>query len=373
MTLNWTLARRAILPLIAFGGILFAISIITRPAAADGPPPVAPPSASPGQGATVAGLGLVEPSSEVIAVASNLSGVVAEVFARPGAQVAAGDPLFRLDAREADAARATLVAQRQSALARRASAQAALDGAGQTARAGAAGLAQAEAAVRDARARLALFDTISDPRAVSTDERDRARFALERAEASANEARGRSGAVTADVARARAGLSEAEAAIAEIDARIAEIDTTRARLTVRAPIAGEVLRVNVRPGEFAAAGVASGDPLIALGATKPLHVRVQVDEEDIGRIAAGAAAEGSLRGDATKKAKLRFIRFEPQATPKRNLNGGAERVDTRVIEAIYAFDPAALPAFVGQQMDVFIAARPLAAAAAPAPAASGRS
>jgi HlyD family secretion protein len=371
MKLTWTLARRALLPLVALGGILFAVSIITRPAAADGAPPVAPPSASPGKGATVAGLGLIEPSSEVIAVASNLSGVVTEVFAQPGAQVAAGDPLFRLDAREAQATRATLAAQRQSALARCASAQAALEAASQTARAGAAGLAQAESAVRDARARLALFDTISDPRAVSTDERDRVRFALERAEAAAAEARGRSGASTAEVARARAQITEADAAIAEIDAQIGEIETTIARLTVRAPIAGEVLRVNVQRGEFAAAGAPSGDPLIALGATRPLHVRVQVDEEDIGRIAAGAAAEGNLRGDATKKVDLRFVRFEPQATPKRNLNGGAERVDTRVIEAIYAFDPARMPAFVGQQMDVFIAARPLAAAPAPAPA--GRS
>jgi HlyD family secretion protein len=36
-----------------------------------------------------------------------------------------------------------------------------------------------------------------------------------------------------------------------------------------------------------------------------------------------------------------------------------ERVDTRVLQTIYSFDQAALPVYVGQQMDVFIQAPPL--------------
>jgi hypothetical protein len=39
-----------------------------------------------------------------------------------------------------------------------------------------------------------------------------------------------------------------------------------------------------------------------------------------------------------------------------------ERVDTRVLQAIYEFAPSAFPAFVGQQVDVFIAAPSRAAA-----------
>src|SRR5262249_28995941 len=50
-----------------------------------------------------------------------------------------------------------------------------------------------------------------------------------------------------------------------------------------------------------------------------------------------------------------FVRFEPYLLPKRSLtNGSAERVDTRVLQAIYAFSPASFPAFAGQQVDVFI-------------------
>jgi len=43
--------------------------------------------------------------------------------------------------------------------------------------------------------------------------------------------------------------------------------------------------------------------------------------------------------------------------PKRSLTGDTtERVDTRVLQAIYEFAPSEFPAFVGQQVDVFIAA-----------------
>lgn len=302
MKLTPRLAGRAALPLAAAGAIGFALLTVQRPEPAVGAPAVPPPSPSANLESAVAALGLIEPRSETIAVAVEISGVVRRVHVRPGDRVEAGAPLFELDTR---ATAAALEAARAS-------------------------LRVAEVDLQDALARRRLFTEVEDQRAVSLDERDRATFGAERAEA--------------NVALARA--------------EVRRLETELARLTVRAPIAGEVLRVDVRPGEFAAAGPAA-EPLIAMGDTSLLHVRVQIDEEDIGRIGQGAAAEGSLRGEASRKTALTFVRFEPQARAKQNLTGGAERVDTRVVEAIYAFDPAALPAFVGQQMDVFIAARPV--------------
>jgi HlyD family secretion protein len=137
------------------------------------------------------------------------------------------------------------------------------------------------------------------------------------------------------------------------------VATDLERLVVRAPIAGQILRLNVRVGEFASAGPLAS-PLIAMGAVDPLHVRVQIDEEDAARISSGAPAEATLRGDATTRIPLTFVRFEPQAIPKTNLNGGGERIDTRVVEAIYSFNRGELSAFVGQQMDVYVTARPIA-------------
>jgi HlyD family secretion protein len=62
-------------------------------------------------------------------------------------------------------------------------------------------------------------------------------------------------------------------------------------------------------------------------------------------------------------APLQFERFEPYVIPKVSLTGqSTERTDVRVLQVVYSFDPAALPVYVGQQMDVFIQAPPIAEA-----------
>jgi HlyD family secretion protein len=117
--------------------------------------------------------------------------------------------------------------------------------------------------------------------------------------------------------------------------------------------------VNIRAGEYAQAGPLAS-PLIVLGDGSVLHVRVEIDQTDAHRVRPDAPAVGNLRGDGGRQAPLRFVRFEPLVQPKRALTGdGTERVDTRVLEVIYALDPGALGAFVGQQMDVFVEAAPL--------------
>jgi hypothetical protein len=97
-----------------------------------------------------------------------------------------------------------------------------------------------------------------------------------------------------------------------------------------------------------------------LGRSKPLHVRVDVDEHEAWRVRDGAHAVGHVRGNAELKASLKFVRFEPFIVPKRSLTGDStERVDTRVLQVIYRVERDDATLFVGQQLDVFIdAARP---------------
>jgi len=96
---------------------------------------------------------------------------------------------------------------------------------------------------------------------------------------------------------------------------------------------------------------------LQIGATQTLHVRVDVDEHDAWRVKGDAKGFAALRGNAAISTPLRFVRFEPLVVPKRSLMGDStERVDTRVLQVIYAFDRGTLPVFVGQQMDVFIEA-----------------
>jgi len=150
-----------------------------------------------------------------------------------------------------------------------------------------------------------------------------------------------------DVTRATVGKAEAE---------VAKIETDLDRLTVRALVAGRVLQVNVRPGEFV--GTPPGQPLVILGNTDRLHVRVDIDEFDIPRFDLKAGAWAVPRGNLQEKYPLEFVRVEPFVVPKKSLTGNnTERVDTRVLQVIYKFDPTGRPPlFVGQQVEVFIEA-----------------
>jgi multidrug resistance efflux pump len=164
----------------------------------------------------------------------------------------------------------------------------------------------------------------------------------------------------ADLNLLRAGPSQAEkdvarAAVDQARARVTQTLIELDRLQVRAPVDGEVLQVNVRPGEYAAASPGAG--LIVLGDVGRLHVRVEIDEHDIPRFRPGTAARGALRGNPQVTFGLSFVRVEPYVTPKKRLtNEGDERVDTRVLQIIFAVEPPAKGLYVGQQLDVSIEA-----------------
>jgi multidrug resistance efflux pump len=147
-------------------------------------------------------------------------------------------------------------------------------------------------------------------------------------------------------------IAEASRALAEAQAEQTRTDLDRA--LVRAPVDGKVLQVNVRPGEYV--GTPPGQALIVLGAIdKKVHVRVDIDEHDIPRFRKEAPARASLRGAPEVSYPLEFVRVEPYVIPKKSLTGdNTERVDTRVLQVIYALDVADRPVYVGQQLDVFI-------------------
>ena len=315
---NLSFARQ-ILPIAALIGVAFAAWLIFggQPDRSTAEPAEQPPKAvgDLADKPRVAGAGIVEPASEVIDIGSALSGLVTDVRVRPGDRVAKGEVLFTVDGR---AARAQL----DQANAAIAEARAAINEAG--------------AAQRTARQQLDLYRNLADPAAVS-------RAEVIRAE-------GDDAAATSRAGLARARLASAQSAAA---AARTEIE----RLVIRAPIAGEILAVNIRAGEFVATQGGSGLPFIQMGETNPLHVRVDIDENEVARVALGEPAVISPRGAAELHVNATFVRAEPQVVPKRSLtNSAAERVDVRVLQLIYALPPS--DAFrVGQQIDAFIPAK----------------
>jgi len=308
--------KRLILPFIGVLAALWATYSVarTQPHRQRTEPPAPPPVSD--FASTVAAVGLVEASTENISVGTPLGGVVTKVFVTAGQAVKGGEPLFELDLRQL---RADLAVRQQAVAVARARS------------------AVADAHLEDLRRQLEFAEQVKDPRAISAEELSRRRSAVETATAERDEAR----------AQLSAAESQASAALVEIE-----------RSTVRAPIDAEVLQVKLRVGEFAPAA-ATPAPLILLGRSKPLHVRVDVDEHEGWRVQAGAAATGHMRGNADLKTPLRFVRFEPFVIPKRSLTGDStERVDTRVLQVIYRVERDDLPLFVGQQLDVFIDAQP---------------
>lgn len=316
------LGRRWILPLMALVGLALAFWVALRGepdrtiGAARILPPVAPASLAE---ARVAGAGLVEPASELVELSPLVPGVVTEVRVVPGDRVVKGQLLLALDARDARArageARAALAYARQAITAARVE--------------------------RDAAARqLALLRRLSEPSAIAETQR------IDREEA-------------LRAAAARLALAEADAGRAAAALESAETEIGRREL--RAPMAGEILQVRTRPGQYVTAGPAPGGsstPAITMGETRPLHVRIDIDETEIGRVALGAAAIVAPRGRATEQVEARFVRMEPLVVPKRQLtNQASERVDVRVLQLIYALPEDARGFAIGQQVDAFLPAR----------------
>jgi HlyD family secretion protein len=304
--------KRFVLPLI---GVIAAAwstySVVrTQPRRVATAPP-APPAIS-DYADTVAAVGLVEASTENIWVGTPIAGVVAKVFVTAGESVKAGAPLFELDTRQL---RADSAVKREAVNVARARERV------------------AEAHLVDVKRQLEFAENVTDKRAISAEELARRRSAVDTASAEVDEVR-------------------SEIAAAESQVRAIEVDLDRS--VVRALLPAEVLQVKIRVGEYAPAS-ATASPLILLGKSKPLHVRVDVDEHEAWRVREGARAIGHVRGHAESKTPLAFVRFEPFVVPKRSLTGDStERVDTRVLQLIYRVERDSAPLFVGQQLDVFI-------------------
>jgi multidrug efflux pump subunit AcrA (membrane-fusion protein) len=353
---------RYFLPAVAMVALTFAAVQMVK--AQQKAPPAAPPvepATSPYQ-AVVAGAGLVEPETENIAVGTQVPGVVERVLVKVGDTVRPGDPLFRLDDRQLKAE----LGVRQAAVD---SAAAAYEKVIKMPRP--LEVPPAEARVAEARAGLKNAKTTYDrllklgkTNAVSDDELTRQLWSVEVAQAQLAKAE-------ADLALLNEGAWGPDklvsaAAVKQAEAMLAQTKTELDRLVTRAPRLKwsespadadksefKVLQVNVRPGEFV--GNVPGIALIVLGCVGRLHVRVDIDENDIAKFRPNLPGVAKPRGNPKQTFPLTFVRVEPYVIPKRSLTGGnTERVDTRVLQVIYALDAKGEQLYVGQQMDVFL-------------------
>ncbi len=342
--------KRYIIPAIAIVSLAFAIvwTLAATPVHKATVPPSPPPDRPFAN--TVAAVGLVEAESENINISCPVSGLVTGVYVNAGDHVHAGQKLFSLDDRALQAG----LRVKQSALA---AATAKLKKLQEEPRA--EDIPPAEAKVREAQANLAdaevqmkLIDSVHDPRAVREEDVQRRRIAYKAAQARLSEAQSqlallKAGAWKPDIAVARSEVAQA-------DAQVKQIETDIERLTTTAPMDGVILQKKVRLGQYAECG-ATSEPLMILGGGSYLNIRADIDESDAWRVRPDIPAVAYVRGDTKEKFPLQFVRFEPYVVPKKSLTGDStERVDTRVLQAIYRITDRKAPVYVGQQMDVYI-------------------
>lgn len=312
-------------------------------------PPAATPTVNPFADG-IAASGTVEGATRNLALSAPVGGLVTAVLANVNDHVESGQALFALDDRELRAQLPRLeaaVAQAEAEVAKLEASPRPED------------LPPLRAAVAVARSQVAdAEDWYSNLRAAREDdaatskELRRAWFVLEHARANLDLAE-------AALTQAEAGAWEKDIEIAEARAAAAraEVEGTRAlieRLTVRSPVAGVVLKRNIEPGRFATTD--PNDPAMVVSALDELHVRAQVDEEDLPRLREGARGIARVRGAAEKKLPLAMVRIEPYAQPKVALTGDtAERVDTRVVEVLFRVESTeGMRLYPGQLLDVYI-------------------
>jgi multidrug resistance efflux pump len=348
---------KLVLPIVAAGMAVLAILHVVR--ASPSLPPASPPvePARTTFAHTVGAAGIVEAWTENISLGAPLPGIVLKVFVpveKVGQTVKKGDPLFLVDNRQLLATLKYNEANLEAARAQLAKLEA---------QPRPEEIPPSEAKVQVSRANMAMQQDLAErasrlrPSGAVAEEDANQRVlasALARQQllqSQAEDALLKAGAWRFDKDIARAAVAQAEA-------QVTQTKTDLERVLVRAPCDGVILQVNIREGEYA--GTPPGQALMVLGAINDkVHLRVDVDEHDIPRFTPGAPATASPRGHPQISYPLRYERLEPFVVPKKSLTGdNVERVDTRVLQVIYALDTRDRHVYVGQQMDVFIDAAP---------------
>jgi RND family efflux transporter MFP subunit len=292
--------RKYLLPVLAVLGVCLGIVAALQSARKVVPTPMVSDAPTSPYQTFVAGAGLVEANTENIAIGTQIAGIVSQIYVQIGSEVKKGDPLFTIDDR---ATRALLATQL-------------------------AAVKVAEAQLAEANYTNSISQGLVKGLVVSKEEAELAHYAVDIDTAQFNQAQALANQTATDLER----------------------------LTVRAPMDGEVLQLKIHLGEFAPTGVLV-QPLIFFGNVRPLNVRTDVDENEAWRVSQDEPAIGFLRANKKVSAPMTFVRFEPYVIPKVSLTGEtAERVDTRVLQVIYSLPVSENRIRAGQQMDVYIEA-----------------
>ena len=167
------------------------------------------------------------------------------------------------------------------------------------------------------------------------------------ADAAASSAAARAIAAGARPDERRVARAQAAAAAASAQGLAARVD----RCTLRSPVAGTVLKLLHRPGEFSAAS--TGAPLVVVGDLEAVVVRAEIADRDAAQVSAGGKVDVWLdgspqrwRGTIVRQAQLMGRKTARSLDP-------SDRFDRDVREVIVGFPAGPRPpALVGLRVNV---------------------
>jgi len=280
---------------------------------------------------------------EFVYVAAPIAGRLEMLSVGRGARVAAGAPLFTLDAVSERAAQRQAADQLRTAAAKLADLRkgsrvpelATL----------AARLEQARTTAELSRLELTRQENLFKTQVIAASEFDRARLAHQRNASAVDE-------LTAQLETARLGgrpdvIVAAEAEVGAATAATEKADWSVAQKTQSAPRAALVYDTLYREGEF----VAAGNPVVALLPPENLKVRFFVPETDFATLKAGDRVRIAIDGRAPIEGRINYLSPKPEYTPPVLYNRANRAKLVFMIEAAID-DAAARDLHPGQPVDV---------------------
>ena len=136
---------------------------------------------------------------------------------------------------------------------------------------------------------------------------------------------------------------------------MAEAQALLEKTYIRAPVDGRILRRYRKTGESVSSN--GNTPVVAMGDTRTLRVRADVDEADVSRLYTGQKAYVTAETFGDHRFTGRVVQVG-QALGRKNVRTDepTERVDTKILETLVELDPGqVLP--IGLRVDTFLEAR----------------
>ncbi|MDP1880063.1 MAG: hypothetical protein Q8K60_03885 [Parachlamydiaceae bacterium] len=300
----------------------------------------------------IAAVGIVESSSGNIHIGSPVNRIVDQIQVRVGNKIKTGDVLFTLEAHDLEADLFSREVEYENAVAQLKKLES-LPREEDIAIADAQFKA-AETEYELAKSQFERVDGLQNSGAMSQEQVNNKKYAFEIAGAKYEQAK-------ADLTKAKLGawgpdLEIAKLQVKQSQALVQRVQSDLERTIVRSPIDGTVLQIKIHEGEYPPTEL-SGTQAMIIGNTDPLHLRVSINQFDSSYYNPKAPAVAYVQGNSQVEFPLYFVHLEPYFVPKNNLsNSITEKVDTRVLQAIYCFEEGEERVYVGQQMDVFIEA-----------------